>query len=148
MAGVAEANIVRRDLVGEIWRFLTIGTINAGVDFLVYISLTRGFVFMSEHYLLANSFAFVVANLNSFYWNRRWTFNVSHGNPYAQYVQFFGVSIIYLSFIQFGLWLLVSRWGLYDLLAKVIVIGVGMLVYFTVLKRLVFWRKPKPEPLV
>lgn len=135
-----------RKLVGEFWRFATIGSLNAVVDFLVYLSLTRGLAYMQQHYLLANSMAFVMANLNSFYWNRRWTFNVNHGNPYRQYLEFFTVSVIYLGFIQFGLWLLVSRFGVYDLLAKVIVIGCGMLVYFGVLKRLVFWRKIKRMP--
>ncbi|HAO81102.1 MAG: GtrA family protein [Parcubacteria group bacterium GW2011_GWD2_43_10] len=148
MSEVAQANIVRRKLVGELWRFLTIGTINATVDFLVYLSLTRGFDYWAEHYLQANFFAFLIANFNSFIWNKFWTFSARQGNPFRQYLEFLSVSLVYLAFIQAGLWLLVSRWGVFDLVAKVVVIGLGMFVYFVVLRHWVFWRPRKPEPRV
>jgi putative flippase GtrA len=140
MPEVAAANSSRHSLIGELWRFLTVGSMNAAVDFLVYLSLTRGFDYWAEHYLQANALAFLIANLNSFIWNRFWTFTVHHGNPWRQYTEFLGVSIIYLAFIQLGLWLLVSQWGVFDLIAKVIVIGLGMLIYFGVLRHLIFWR--------
>lgn len=136
MAEVATS--VERNIVGEVSRFLLVGTLNAVVDFLVYLSLTRGFVWWDHHYLLANALAFWVANVNSFVWNRLWTFSIKHGQFWRQYLEFFSVSLIYLGFIQLGLWVLVSHWGWFDLLAKVVVIGLGMILYFTVLKKLVF----------
>lgn len=107
----------------------------------MYVVLTRSFVVWREHYLLANAVAFLVANGNSFFWNRLWTFNGTQGSAWRQYGAFLGVSVVYLGFIQLGLWFTVSELGLYDLVAKVIVIGLAMLVYFTVLKRWVFRAK-------
>jgi len=127
---------------GQFSRFLAVGSLNALVDFLVYLSLTRGFMVWQRHYLWANAVAFLLANFNSFMWNRWWTFRARHGHPLRQYLEFLGVSIIYLGFIQAGLWLLVSQGGVFDLIAKVIVIGFGMALYFLVLRRVVFARQP------
>lgn len=129
-----------RSLAGEVGRFLVVGTSNAVVDFAVYLILTRSFLFWQKHYLVANAIAFVLANLNSFFWNRHWTFKASGDNIWRQYAGFFSTSLVYLAFIQAGLWLLVSVWGMYDLLAKAIVIGLGMILYFSVLKRFIFSR--------
>lgn len=143
MAGIIAQN--GRSLVGEVWRFLVVGTSNAAVDFVVYLILTRSFLFWREHYLMANAVAFILANLNSFIWNRHWTFKAKEGGIWRQYAGFFSTSLVYLAFIQAGLWLLVSVWGMYDLLAKVIVIGLGMILYFTVLKRFIFSRSLQEE---
>lgn len=129
----------KRTWLGEWWRFLIIGCLNAAVDFLVYLSLTRGFGWWEQHYLWANALAFWLANINSFVWNRLWTFNAYESRWFKQYAAFLSTSLIYLAFIQLGLWLLVSYLGWFDLLAKVVVIGLGMILYFIVLKKLVFW---------
>jgi putative flippase GtrA len=147
-AELAKANSARRSLIGELWRFLIVGSTNAAIDFFVYFLLTRALAYWAEHYLQANALAFLIANLNSFIWNRFWTFTVRHGNPLRQYAEFLGVSIVYLGFIQLGLWLLVSRLGIFDLLAKVIVIGLGMLIYFGVLRHIVFWRSSRTKAVV
>ncbi len=120
--------------------YATIGLSSAVVDFSIYVLLTRGFPFWSRHLLWANAVAFVFANLNSFYWNRRLTFGASGSAALRQYLPFLAVSLVYLGVIQLGLWFAVSRLGLYDLLAKVLVLGLAALLYFTVLRRWVFRR--------
>lgn len=135
-------NKVIKDTAWQFSRFITVGLSNAVIDFLVYIILTRSLIWWRDHYLLANAIAFIIANFNSFFWNRRWTFNINQGGLIKQYFQFLGVSVIYLGFIQFGLWLLVGWGGMYDLFAKIIVIVVGMVIYFSVLKRFIFFQHP------
>lgn len=133
--------VIENRIKNTLWqfsRFLTVGVGNALVDFIVYIFLTRSFIYWQEHYLLANFLAFLIANFNSFYWNRRWTFKVKHGKIWRQYFEFLSTSLVYIGFIQLGLWWLVSHLGVYDLLAKIIIIGLGMILYFRVLKKLIF----------
>ncbi|MDP3986391.1 MAG: GtrA family protein [Candidatus Veblenbacteria bacterium] len=134
--------------VKQFGRFAVVGLGNALVDFVVYIALTRGLAWWQEHFLLANAVAFLLANINSFIWNRWWTFAARQGSPLRQYGEFLGVSLVYLFFIQLGLWLAVAGLGWYDLWAKVAVIGLGMLLYFIVLRRWVFWGKTRPRPVV
>ena len=121
--------------------YATIGLGSAVVDFAIYITLTRGFPLWSQHLLWANAVAFLFANFNSFYWNRRFTFAGSGSSALRQYLPYLAVSLLYLGAIQLGLWFAVSRLGLYDLLAKVLVLGLAALLYFTVLRRWVFRRR-------
>lgn len=121
---------------------------NAVVDFTVYILLTRNLPWWQEHYLWASALGFYMANINSFLWNRYWTFAVKHGSVWRQYFSFLGSSLAYLGIMQVGLWALVSVFNIYDLLAKVVVIGLSMILYFAVLRHVVFWPKSKAEPQV
>lgn len=134
--------LAARTVWHQLGRFLVVGSLNAVVDFTAYITLTRGFTFWSEHFLFANALAFFIANLHSFVWNRHWTFTATSPRPLRQYLGFLGVSLVYLAFIQLGLWLLVTRLGLYDLVGKAVVVGLAVCLYFGALKRKVFWREP------
>lgn len=118
-------------------RFALVGISNTVIDFLIYVGLTRGSSYFSTHYLQANVCAFLVANLNSFFWNRRFTFR-SGTSGVQGYPVFLVVSALYLAAVQLGMWALVSGFGLYDVLAKVIVVGIATGLYFLVLKTWVF----------
>ncbi len=124
--------------LGTFIKFATIGVSNVLIDLVVYWSLTRGFAWWQEHFLLANVVAFIVANFNSFCWNRRWTFGVQATSAVPQYLRFFSASLVYLFVLQLSLWLLVKLANWPDLLAKLVTVGVVATNYFIFLKLIIF----------
>ncbi len=54
-------------------KFMTVGMLNTLIDASTYFILTRGLGLMALP-VLAKSIAYVVGMINSFFWNRNWTF--------------------------------------------------------------------------
>lgn len=98
-------------LVWQLAKFLVIGVMNTLVDVgvlaLITIIVSSDTAIASEstwftaaslvvtYYSLYKGFSFIIANINSFFWNKYWTFgsNTSNKAP-AQFFQFFLVSIV------------------------------------------------------
>lgn len=55
-------------------RFGIIGVVNTLFDLLIYTALIKSSEFFEKNYLLAGLIAFLLATMNSFYWNKHWTF--------------------------------------------------------------------------
>ncbi len=124
---------------GQLFRFGLVGFSNALVDFAVYWSLTRLTSFGQDWYLLMNALAFLIANFNSFIWNRHWTFgNQSSWLNFKDYGKFLSLSLFYLFFLEIGLWWLVDKLGWLDLAAKAILLVIGTAFYFSANKMWVF----------
>jgi putative flippase GtrA len=77
------------------------------------------------HYVAAAACAFVVAVVNNFWWNRHWTFGAHDGHAGFQAARFFTVSVIAFFFALGVLTLLVSAFGVPELLAQAISIVVA-----------------------
>lgn len=79
----------------RIVRFGLVGGINTLVDYGVLNLLVWAFAIQSAVVLaVANAGAFFVANLNSYFWNKRWTFKDRRHGTMRQYVLFLGVSLV------------------------------------------------------
>ena len=59
--------------VVQIAKFMTVGVLNTLIDAGTYFILTRGLGLMALP-VLAKSIAYAVGMINSFFWNRNWTF--------------------------------------------------------------------------
>ena len=59
--------------VVQVAKFMTVGVLNTLIDAGTYFILTRGLGLMALP-VLAKSIAYVVGMINSFFWNRNWTF--------------------------------------------------------------------------
>ena len=94
-------------IVYQIAKFGIIGVGNVLVDLgvlslltLVFssqfkIQATDALVATVSFYSLFNSISFIIANLNSFFWNKHWTFDQGdRKQTKSEFVQFFAVSII------------------------------------------------------
>lgn len=103
----------------QLFRFGLVGIGNTAIDACVYIGLTRTSDFFAAQYLLAASVAFVAAGVNSFFWNKHWTFNDGVHYSHAQLVRFFIVALV--AFVLNGviLWVLVSM-NLNDIIGKLV----------------------------
>jgi putative flippase GtrA len=94
--------------------------------YVVNLSVFAAFVgLLDAHHLVAATAAFVVAVLNNFWWNRRWTFRARGGHAGFQAARFFTVSIAAFLFAAAVLELLVSVVGVAELPAQAISIIVA-----------------------
>lgn len=59
--------------VVQVAKFMTVGVLNTLIDAGTYFILTRGLGLMALP-VLAKSIAYAVGMINSFFWNRNWTF--------------------------------------------------------------------------
>ncbi|MEI9967069.1 MAG: GtrA family protein [Candidatus Moraniibacteriota bacterium] len=126
-------------LVWQLAKFLVIGAMNTLVDLgvLAFITaVTAGATLSSDHtwftaatlvvtyYSLYKGISFIIANINSYFWNKHWTFHSRETEKAStQFLQFFLVSIIgfavnvvvasaiFTSFGSNGLFS-VAQWGL------------------------------------
>lgn len=107
--GLLIANYIGKKItiVWQIGKFGVIGILNTLVDWGVLAALTFGFrkyfriesmdlfVFGLTFYSIYKSISFIIANINSYYWNKYWTFvSGAAQKTKAQFLQFFVVSII------------------------------------------------------
>lgn len=124
--------VQQRPYVSEFVKFGIVGVSNTVVDFTTYLLLTRLIPFfqVGNHYLIANLLAFSVAVVNSYVWNRRWTFWRRPGRIRDQFPRFVIANIFGLLVNEGTLFLFVSGLHVFDLVAKVIAVLCAMLVNF------------------
>jgi len=60
--------------INQAARFLTVGLLNTALDAAIYYALTRGFHFFGDAPVYAKAISYSAGILNSFFWNRMWTF--------------------------------------------------------------------------
>lgn len=124
-----------KDALFQFIRFGLVGTSNSIIDLVIYIGLTRGLDFFAHHFLVAALIAFLIAGINGYYWNRRWTFRNGKGFVRDQVFRFYVAAGIALTVNVVLLWALVNT-GLYDIAAKVIAGGTAGAINFLLQK---FW---------
>ncbi len=117
-------------------KFGIVGATNTAWDFGVYYVLTRGVFGFSLHFLTANIIAFSVSVMNSYLLNRTWTFRSTDTRHHVLFTKFLTVNLVTLGLYELLLYLLVNHVHLYDLIAKLISIGVVMIWNFAANK---FW---------
>lgn len=116
--------------VNEFIKYCLIGVTNAVLDYSVYLGLTRFFDYWRDNFLAANLIAVFLANLSSFFLNKYFTFQNRSKRIFRQYMKFITVSLIYLGIVQAVMFIGVDYFGLYDIWAKVIASGVGLVWNF------------------
>lgn len=67
-------------LIAQIIKFMTVGVLNTLIDAGAYFALTR-WLGLGSLPVLAKGIAYAVGMINSFFWNRNWTFK-SNENPW------------------------------------------------------------------
>ena len=107
--------------------FSLIGVINTIIHFIVFMLL---FETLGVHYLLASTLGFVVAVLNSYWMNSRWTFAGLARRDSGEFLRFVTVSVSALLVNFCSMWLLVDLWSLYPPLAQAFSILFTLLVNF------------------
>lgn len=96
--------------VQQVSKFIVAGGVNFSVD-LGVLNLLRIYYPLGGEiwYAIFKSLSFIVANINSYFWNKGWTFEGGRSNKRGEgeYVKFFFVSLIGLGVNVLAAWLVV-----------------------------------------
>lgn len=129
------------ETAGQFARFAVVGAINTVVDFGVYVVLTRSSVFWESYFVLAAVASFSVAVVSSFILNNFWTFRLRGTHWRTRIVKFFAIATGGMLLNVVILYML-TRTGMYDLLAKAIATGFVMVWNFALQKMWTFRTVP------
>lgn len=133
-------------LIKQAGKFILVGFLNTGIDFgiLNLLMWVLG-IYSGAWIILLNIIAFSTATINSYFWNKFWTFK-ARGNAGIQFIQFIAVSIIGV-LINTIIVFLISTYiapvfgisqALWVNLAKVFATGISLFWNFTGYKFIVF----------
>ncbi|MFH1671257.1 MAG: GtrA family protein [Candidatus Portnoybacteria bacterium] len=141
--------MISKKLIAQISKFVVIGTLNTGIDFAVLnLLIWWTGIYSGKWIILLNTIAFSVAVINSYFWNKHWTFKAeqegeSKIKEFSQYVAvtlvglILNTAVVYLitTFIppMFG-----TSKELWVNLAKVVATGVSLVWNFIGYKFIVF----------
>lgn len=101
-------------------RFGVVGVANMGLDYVVYLALTRSSDFFETYYPFAACIAFLIAGLNSYIWNKHWTFKDNIKFNRTQLLKFYSTAAIGLALNIGILAMMVEIGELDDRLAKIL----------------------------
>ncbi|MEI7539416.1 MAG: GtrA family protein [Candidatus Saccharibacteria bacterium] len=104
-------NLIQRKEV----RFLIVGIINTAVGYGSYAILLS----IGTQYLIANTIATIIGIINSYLWNRFFTFN-SKNKALAEIARFFSVYLVSYCFSMLFLYLIVGHFNINTYLAGVL----------------------------
>ena len=117
---------IRRDKhTRQFVKFVLVGLTTTAINFAVYGVL----LLLDVYYLTAAVVAFSVATLNSYTWNRIWTFRAGRHHM-SKLAKFTAVQLVGPSLNLAGLWLLVEHAGLHEFPAQVLANGVVVVSNF------------------
>lgn len=124
-------------------KFCIVGTISLFVNMLAYAILTR---FAHLYYLVADISAYTIALIGSYAMNKTFTFKNKQKKIAAQFTKYAGVYLIGMVLSASLLYVFVNNLGLYDLSAKILIIGIITIWNFFGSKFLIFDRDEKKAP--
>ncbi|MDP4115811.1 MAG: GtrA family protein [Bacteroidota bacterium] len=120
----------------SLFRFIAVGCINTGVDFLAFTILHR---FGTDKFICQVA-AYSLGIINSFVMNKLWTFNESNTKvgTVNQIFRFTAINIISLGISLLGLRVLNESYGINIYISKVFITAIAQAVNYTGYKLLVF----------
>lgn len=84
-------NFHQRRGVRQFIKFALVGISSTAIDWGIYLILTR---FLGVYYLMAKMLSFSIAVINSYIWNRRWTFRSNDPAKLREFIKFLIIAII------------------------------------------------------
>lgn len=119
-------------------KFGIIGTLNTLINLAVLYVLTSVF---GLYYMLSAVLAFLIANLNSFLWNKKWTFREKIKHRFTiKYIKFLSISLVSLFVNLAFLYIFTEFFKVYYLVSQIIAIGISLIINFLGNKRWTFIR--------
>jgi putative flippase GtrA len=140
------ATLNERAKVGELLRvgwieqgvkFIIVGVLNTGVDLGLYFLLTRLLFSTGDATVLAKGISYSAGVINSYLWNRSWTFQIGDGS-WKTFLPFVLANLIGLGVNAGALWLGLHGVGLSEFLALILATGATLIWNFVMIKFVVF----------
>lgn len=137
------AAVIRRLLkkYRELVVYCMIGCTGAGLDFIIYASLTN---FIGLHYQLANFLSVSFGIINNFFLNRQFNFKTKD-RLVARLFSFYTVGMFGWALSAFCLWLFIEKFSVNSLVAKLGTIFFVTVVQFCLNKFITFRKHPKGD---
>ncbi|MEA3248773.1 MAG: GtrA family protein [Patescibacteria group bacterium] len=136
---VKEAVLHRRSVAHQFVKFCIVGTFNTGVDFAIYLLLTRLSDFWMENLVLAAVVSYSCGAVSSFILNNFWTFRRDTKKMRSKSLKFIAVTAGGMILNATILYSLVSV-DVYDVIAKVFATACVIAWNFTLFKYWAFKR--------
>ena len=87
-------NTINHPTVKQFTKFVLVGFVNTGVDWLTFFSLTQWAPWFHAHIIVANTISFIFGFTSSYTFNRRWTFRSKDPNVRRQLIIFLLVNLV------------------------------------------------------
>lgn len=123
--------------LAQFLKFLLVGVINTIIDVVVYFFLTRMIPFLFVYRSLAKTISYSVGVLNSYIWNKSWTFN-AEVKFVSSFVPFVVVNVVAVLINTGSMFILYKRWQFPEMISLVASIGIVFLWNFILSKFVVF----------
>lgn len=130
---IPNIRLLQSEIIRQFVKFCLVGVLNTLIDFGVYLFFSR---LIGLYFLLANFISVIVAMTFSFFLNKYWTFANREKKIKSQYLKFALVNLVYFLLYNLIFFSLVNYLHVYDLLAKVGAIIIGLFWNFLANK---FW---------
>ena len=124
-----------KSLKAFILQFLKFGIVGLS-NFLIHMSVYYILVLVGVFYIISYIIAFILATINSFYWNRKFVFKQTTGNKYKQLVKVFTVYSSTILLSTATLYVMVDIIGISELIAPILNIFITTPINFMLNK---FW---------
>ncbi len=115
--------LVQKEICRQFIKFCLIGLLNTIIDYSIYLFFSRS---IGLYFLYANIISISVAMTFSFFANKYWTFQNKDKRLKTQYLKFAAVNVVYFFLNNSILFVLVTYLAVFDLLAKIIAIIIGL----------------------
>lgn len=132
---------IKRTLPYPVWleqavKFLSVGILNTALDAGLYFVLTRWLGFAAFE-TLAKGISYGVGILNSFYWNKSWTFKSDDGTV-AAFVPFALANLAALAINAGVMHVCLNIFSLHEIVSLALATGITFLWNFAVSKVFIF----------
>ncbi len=120
----------------QFFRFVIVGVINTGINYLVFNGLCK---LVGINYTISYAIGYAAAIINSFILNKVWTFgNRENKKTTYQFIQFVIINIISLCVSTGGLVVCVKYLGLTKSIGFMIAISISLMINYICFKLWVF----------
>ena len=123
--------------LAQVLKFLSVGVLNTLLDATIYFALTRWLGF-AAHQVFAKGLSYGIGVLNSFYWNKSWTFKSAERTTPKAIISFLLANLVGLGINAAAMHICLNLIGLPELLGLILATGVAFVWNFVVSKLLIF----------
>ena len=115
-----------KEPIAQFVKFNLVGIINTAVDFAIFTLLT----FSDLHHLISQVISYSCGMVNSYLWNKFWTFKHKKKSSSLEAVKFIVVNIVALGIALLFLYIFRDLMDMHVLLSKVFATGFSVVVNF------------------
>jgi len=125
------------DWLPQALKFLVVGALNTLVDAILYLCLTRWTGFFPTNQAVAKAISYSAGVLNSFIWNKTWTFH-SSASLLATFLPFVLANLAGVAINAGIMYLCLNGLSLPEAVAFILATGATLVWNFTISKFIVF----------